>query len=121
MSPSQERTLELCQQVETMLREVQRLAGSGKDGITVCETQLGQAAALLEDLHKSTPPAALQRSAAVRELLRDIQRLNALLKMQFEHGANYCMGLLQMRLGTGYSEQGLPVLVSSEARTLFQG
>ena len=43
------------------------------------------------------------------------------LKIQFEHGSNYCMGLLQARLGTGYSEHGLPVLMPTEARGTFEG
>jgi hypothetical protein len=44
-----------------------------------------------------------------------------MLKLQFEHGSNYCMGLLQTRIGTGYSAQGLPVLLPSEARSSFEG
>ena len=31
------------------------------------------------------------------------------------------MGLLQVRLGTGYSEHGLPVLMPTEARGTFEG
>jgi hypothetical protein len=118
MHPSQETPIETCERVETMLREVQQLAGgSGADVIAVCETQLGRAVALLEGLQAAPAPTDLQH----RQLLLEIRRLSATLKLQFEHGSNYCMGLLQMRLGTGYSDQGLPVLFSHEARTLFQG
>jgi len=47
--------------------------------------------------------------------------LGGTLQAKFEHGSNYCMGLLQVRLGTGYSEQGRPVLLPTEARGTFEG
>ncbi len=55
------------------------------------------------------------------KLLQEIQRTTARLQVQFEHGSNFCMGFLQFRLGTGYSEQGLPVLMPTKARGTFEG
>jgi hypothetical protein len=43
------------------------------------------------------------------------------MQRRLDHGSNYCMGLLQTRLGTGYSQQGLPVLIPGEARSSFEG
>lgn len=122
-----EGALESCQHIETVLRDVQQLAlAPGTEMLTECETQLGTIAASLETLQQSmreygSASAPSQGNPAFRLSLEQIQRTAHLLKAQFEHGSNYCMGLLQLRLGTGYSEQGLPVLSPSQARSSFEG
>jgi len=129
-----EGVLALCQRVETMLQEVeQRVRVPRPEILAECEHELGRIAALLESLHKSmidSGTAATQdRSAsslphdnpAVRQTLRQIQNAARKLKAQFEYGSNYCRGLLQIRLGTGYSERGLPVLTPAKARSSFEG
>ncbi len=86
------------------------------------ETELGQAAALLEGIHESMKEGGLPPGdSALRQALQEIRRTAGTLQAQFEHGSNYCMGLLQVRLGTGYSEHGLPVLMPTEARGTFEG
>lgn len=86
------------------------------------ETELGRAAALLEKLLESmTDERAPRRNPALRNVIQEIQRTAAGLQAQFEHGSNFCMGLLQLRLGAGYSEHGLPVLMATEARGTFEG
>ena len=91
------------------------------------ETELGQAAALLEGIHNSMKnPRGAQLSdptgdSSIRPALHEIRRMGGALQAKFEHGSNYCMGLLQVRLGTGYSEHGLPVLMQTEARGTFEG
>jgi hypothetical protein len=127
MPPPHESALESCQRVETILREVQRLVlDPGTETLAQCETELGQVATLLEAMRESIteerPEAtAPWGNAAIRQALQEIRRMTGKLKAQFEHGSNYCMGLLQVRLGTGYSEQGLPVLIPNEARSSFEG
>jgi hypothetical protein len=119
----QESALEVCQRAEKMLREVQ--GGElvpGTDMLAQWETELGKVAALLEAAHDSiTEESKPRNNPALRQVLMGIRHRAGMLKIQFEHGSNYCMGLLQARLGTGYSERGLPVLMPTEARGTFEG
>ena len=86
------------------------------------ETELGHGAALLEGIHESMKQGGVPRGdTAIRPALHEIRRMAGTLQAKFEHGSNYCMGLLQVRLGTGYSEHGLPVLIPTEARGTFEG
>jgi hypothetical protein len=122
MLPQQESAPETCQHVQTILREVeQAVLIPGTDMLALWETELGQAAALLEGIHKSMGNGALPSDAAIRPTLEQIRRMGGTLQAKFEHGSNYCAGLLQARLGTGYSEHGLPVLMPTEARGTFEG
>ena len=118
-----ESTLETCQQVDTILREVQQsVLVPGTDMLARWETELGHAAALLEGIHESVKQGGVPPGdSAIRPALQEIRRTAAKLQARFEHGSNYCMGLLQARLGTGYSEHGLPVLLPTEARGTFEG
>ena len=123
MLPQQESVLETCQRAENILREVQ--GGElvpGTDMLAQWETELGQVAALLESANESiTEEFKPRNNPAVQQVLLGIRQRAGMLKIQFEHGSNYCMGLLQVRLGTGYSEHGLPVLMPTEARGTFEG
>jgi hypothetical protein len=128
----QEGALDSCQRIETMLREVQRLALVPRtEMLTECEAQLGVITAQFETLHRlvrdeaandsGTVSSVVQSNPALRSALQQIQRTVRTLKAQFDHGSNYCMGLLQVRLGAGYSEQGRPVLIPTAARSSFEG
>ncbi len=123
MDSQQESALEVCQRAENMLRDVQ--GGElvpGTEMLAQWETELGQVAALLEATHGSiTDEFKPRNNPAVRQAILGIRQRAGMLKLQFEHGSNYCMGLLQVRTGTGYSAQGLPVLLPVEARSSFEG
>src|ERR1019366_7060034 len=123
MNSPQESALEVCQRAENMLREVQ--SGEvvpGTEMLAQWETELGQVAALLEATHGSiTDEFKPRNNPGVRQVLLGIRQRAGLLKLQFEHGSNYCMGLLQVRMGTGYCAQGLPVLTPTESRSSFEG
>jgi hypothetical protein len=123
MLPQQESALETCQQVHTILSGIRQGAAiPGAEMLAQWEIELGQAAALLEGLHESFKKGSVPPGeSALRPALRDIQQTGGRLKAQFEHGSNFCMGLLQGRLGTGYSAHGLPVLMPTEARGTFEG
>jgi hypothetical protein len=123
MTPQQESALETCQHVHTILREAQqRVLVPGTEMLAQWETELGRAAALLEKLLESmTDERAPRRDPALQKAIQEIQRTADRLQAQFEHGSNFCMGLLQLRLGTGYSEHGLPVLMATQARGTFEG
>ena len=123
MNPPQESALEICQHAENMLREIQ--SGElvpGTEMLAQWETELGQVAALLEATQDSMTEEFKPRNhPALRQILLGIRYRAGMLKLQFEHGSNYCMGLLQLRMGTGYSAEGLPVLIPTEARSSFEG
>src|SRR5580698_9714671 len=123
MTAQKESALEVCQRAESMLRDVQ--GGElvpGTEMLAQWESDLGQVAALLEAAHDSMPEHFKpHNNPALRQVLLEIRQRAGMLKLQFEHGSNYCMGLLQVRTGTGYSAQGLPVLLPIEARSSFEG
>ncbi len=123
MTSPQESALEICQRAENMLREIQ--SGElvpGTEMLAQWETELGQVAALLEATHTSmTGESKPSDNPALRQVVLGIRYRAGMLKLQFEHGSNYCMGLLQIRMGTGYSAEGLPVLIPTEARSSFEG
>lgn len=123
MISQQESALDICQRAENMLREVQ--GGElipGTEMLAQWETELGQIAALLESAQDSMAAEFKPRNdAALRQSLLGIRHRAQLLRLQFEHGSNFCMGLLQVRMGTGYCAQGLPVLAPTEARSSFEG
>jgi hypothetical protein len=123
MNSQQESALEVCQRAEDMLREVQsRELLPGTEMLAQWETELGQVAALLEATQGSmTDEFKPRNNPAVRQAILRIRQRAGLLTLQFEHGSNYCMGLLQVRLGTGYCAQGLPVLMPTESRSSFEG
>jgi hypothetical protein len=129
MLPLQESALETCQHVQKILLDVeQAVLIPGTDMLAQWETELGQAATLLEGLRESMKNGVASGKngvapgeSAIRPALEQIRRMGGALQAKFEHGSHYCMGLLQARLGTGYSEQGLPVLMPTEARGTFEG
>ena len=87
------------------------------------ETEIGRAASLLEGIHESIKNGVAEGKkgdSSLRPALQEIRRMGGTLQAKFEHGSNYCMGLLQVRLGTGYSDRGLPVLMPTEARGTFE-
>jgi len=123
MTSPQESALEICQRAENMLREIQ--SGElvpGTEMLAQWETELGQVAAWLESTHNSLKEQSKPASnPALRQILLGIRYRAGMLKLQFEHGSNYCMGILQLRMGTGYSAEGRPVLIPTEARSSFEG
>jgi len=127
MLAQEEVVLAECLRVETMLHNVQRSAVAFRPEIVAdCDRELSEIAALLEVLRKTlgedkTASALLDQNPAIRQALQRIRRMAGKLKVLFEQGANYCGGLLQTRLGAGYSPQGLPVLILGEARSSFEG
>ncbi len=123
MLSQQETALATCQRVHTILSDVQQGAlVPGTDMLAQWEIELGQAAGLLEKIHESMKQGSdPSGDATLRPALQEIRRTAGKLQAQFEHGSNYCMGLLQARLGTGYSAHGLPVLMPTEARGTFEG
>jgi len=127
MPISREGVLAECQRLQNALRDMkQRVIAPQPESLAECEHELAGIVSSLETLHQSiagqTDAAAVLRGdATVRQTLRQIQHMARELNARFLHGTNYCAGLLQIRLGAGYSAQGLPVLVTGQSRNSFEG
>jgi len=121
-----EAVLAECQRLESVLRDVrQRALVPQPHVLTDCEHELAGIASSLEELRRSIGQGGaaqnLRGNATIRQALGRIQQMARDLGTGFLHGSNYCAGLLQIRLGTGYSEQGLPVLAPNQSRTSVEG
>jgi hypothetical protein len=127
MPNSSDGVLAECQHLESLLEGIkQRLAVPQPEVLTECEHQLAGVVSSLESLRQSVAAqgnaaAVLRGNATTQQTLQQIQRLARDLSATFLHGANYCAGLLQIRLGAGYSKEGLPVLVAGRPRNSFEG
>lgn len=60
-------------------------------------------------------------SPGALDSIHKIRRAARSLLPQIEHASTFCLGWIQTRLGTGYTQQGFPVLVESEAKSSFEG
>jgi hypothetical protein len=110
--------LEACQHAEARIREVQQLLLDARpETIDHCEVELQQVVGLLERL---VTKGTSQMSPPVSSALDGLRRSAQILKLQTEYASNLCLGWIQMRLGTGYTEQGLPVLVAIEPGSSFE-
>ena len=112
--------LDVCLQAEAKIHEArQRLLDARPGDIEGCRNELNQAAAVLERLvSEGAFPASFPAWAA---LLR-IRRSAHALKLQIEYASKLYCGWIQLRLGTGYTRQGLPVLATGEpGRCSFEG
>ncbi len=80
--------------------------------------ELAEVAATLHALVKSGaqkwPPAAVDSFHKIRLATRA-------LRPQIEQASKFCLGWIQIRSGTGYTRQGSPVFVESEATRSFEG
>ena|SRR5437879_2110259 len=110
--------LEFCRLSETKLGEVQRLLLDPRpEALNRCRTELREVMVMLEGLVSG---GSLQQNPAVSSSLRQIRHAAQALRLQMEHASNLCLGWIQLRFGTGYSERGLPVLATAEARRSFE-
>ena len=136
MSPLDDKStaaLDSCRAAEEKIQEAQRLLSTaGPGGLDRCLSGLDEATAILETLISSGPfplekhligkiPAG-QRSGnpALAAALHRIRRSSRLLRLQIEFASNFWKGWLQRRVGTGYTNLGLPVFVDPTARS-FEG
>jgi hypothetical protein len=107
-----------CQQVESRLQQLQQSLRDPAMEIDHCHAELGDVIAILNTLAAEGVPAA---HPDIRSSFRKIKRLTETLHRQFEHAANLCLGWNQLRLGTGYTEMGTPVLLAGGSTRSFEG
>jgi hypothetical protein len=110
---------EACRAAEIKLRELQKaLLDPRPEVFEQCEAELGKVAGMLQPLISSD---ASTWGPGVADRLREIKHATNRLRLQIDHGLNLCRGWIQLRMGTGYTQAGLPVFAGSEARSLFEG
>jgi len=122
MSPEVDKAasaLDACRAAEAKLGDVQRLLLDPKpETLDRAMAELTEVATVLNTLVKSGTqkwnPAALASFHQIRLSARA-------LRPQLEHASKFCLGWIQLHLGTGYTRQGSPVFVESEARSSFEG
>jgi hypothetical protein len=122
MPMQEERTrsvMECCRLAETTIRKVQRLMLEPRPGVLDrCQIELQQVIHALDAL---VSEASRPKNPAVQSSFGRIQDAARALRLQIEYASNFCLGWIQLRLGTGYTERGLPVLEPGEARSSFEG
>jgi hypothetical protein len=108
-----------CLYAETKLREARQLLLDARpESVDRCQSELQQVVTVLERL---VSEGALQSSPGASSALRRIRRSAHALKLQIDYASNLCFGWIQLRLGAGYTAQGLPVLIANEPASSFEG
>ncbi len=104
---------ESCQAAEERIQAAQQLMLDPRpETMDRCLTELGRVVAILENLATGN---ARDWNPEIQAAFLRLQAANSRLKMQIEHASNFWRGWIQMRMGTGYTRQGLPELARSEA------
>jgi hypothetical protein len=106
------KVLAACQEAEGKIQEARQWLLDARPGaIDSCQSTLQQTIATLETL---IAEKALQPDPAVSSALQSIRRSAHSLGQQIEFASNLYFGWIQLRLGAGYTQQGLPVFATSE-------
>jgi len=113
------RALAACRAAEEKIGKVHELLQQpGAESLDHALAELTEVATVLTSLVNS---GVQKGSPAARESLEEIRRTARRLRPQIEHASRFFLGWIQARLGTGYTWQGSPVFVESEARSSFEG
>jgi hypothetical protein len=108
-----------CVRAEAKLREVRQLLLDARpESVERCQSELQEVVAMLEALISK---GALPSNPGVSSALLGIRRSAQALKLQIEFASNLCFGWIQLRLGAGYTAQGLPILIPRESGSTFEG
>ena len=108
-----------CLYAEAKLQEVRQLLLDVRpESVDRCQSELQQIATVLEQL---VSQGALQSTPGASSALLRIRRSANGLKLQIEYASNLCLGWIQLRLGAGYTAQGLPVLIANGPASSFEG
>jgi len=94
-----------------MLEARQLLLDAGPGAIEPCQNELQQIVATLEKL---VSDRTLEANSSASSALLRIRRSAQALKLQIEYSSRLYCGWVQLRLGAGYTQQGLPVFATSE-------
>jgi hypothetical protein len=108
---------EACRHTEAKIREVRQLLLDARpEAVERCQSELQQVVAVLEGL---VSEGACSPDTAASAALLGIQGSARTLRLQIEYASNLCFGWIQLRLGAGYTQQGLPLLATGEQGRSF--
>jgi hypothetical protein len=117
--PAPDANLEACLHAEGRIREAgQCLLDARPGSIDRCQSELQQVAAVLEGI---VAQGTFQANPPLSSALLRIRRSAHALKLQIQYASNLYFGWIQLRLGAGYTERGLPVLATNEPGCSFEG
>jgi hypothetical protein len=109
---------ESCSAVEAKIQEIQQLLlAPSVETLERCEMELARVASLLEGLISG---GSKEWTPAVAASLRSIQQAARRWQAQIVHASNLWQGWLQLKLGTGYTGEGLPVFAECEPGSSFE-
>jgi hypothetical protein len=109
---------EECRDAEAKLSELRQLLLDVRpEALERCQGELRQIVAMLEGF---VAQGALPRHPSVSSALLRIRRSAYILGRQIEFASNLCFGWIQLQLGAGYTQQGLPVLAAGEPGSSFE-
>jgi hypothetical protein len=75
-----------------------------------CQSLLGEIAGILEELIAAN---SKERTPEFYKSVREILEATEELQEQIQHGTRFCLGWLQTRLGVGYTDRGVPVMLEA--------
>jgi hypothetical protein len=104
---------ESCQAIEEKIQAAQRLIIDPRpETMERCLAELSRVAAILEGLATGN---SRDWNAEVQASFHRVRVAAQSLRVQIEHALNLWMGWIQLRMGTGYTRQGLPELAAGES------
>lgn len=110
---------ESCQAAEERIQAAQQLMLDQPRPETLdrCLTELSRVTAILEGMATGN---ARDWNGEVRASFLRIKLASQQLRLQIEHASNFWRGWIQLRMGTGYTRQGLPELARNETRSSIE-
>jgi len=114
------KSLEACRHAEARIQEARQLLMDARpEAVERCQVELQQVVVALESLSSEGP---FHASPALSAALVRIRRSAHALRLQIEYASKLYFGWIQLRLGAGYTKQGLPILATGEpGRCSFEG
>jgi hypothetical protein len=107
-----------CLQAEAKLREAGLfLLNFNPQAVERCQEELRLVIAMLEGL---VDEGSFQANPGIAATLLRIRRSAQALRMQIRYASNLYSGWIQLRLGSGYTRQGLPFLANGSPGTSFE-
>lgn len=110
-----------CRTAEARLREIgTALLHPHPDLLNHSEAQLREIAVWLQAEIKRIPKGA-SLDPEVRDAAKALRQTARRLNAQIDYASNLCLGWAQLRLSTGYTSDGRPLLAATEAQSTFEG
>jgi hypothetical protein len=82
-----------------------------------CLDELGETARILETIIKD---GKYELTPEIARACREIRDAARSLRLQIGYASQFWLGWMQMRLGSGYTSKGAPLLQESQARGSFE-